>query len=285
MNKIKPSKQELQKYYWDEFQSVEDLTKKYNVTEVTINSWLKDEAIPRRLKSVNYQKRIISKTPIPYWNYSENHKHVYEHRLVAETDIIKRKLKKDEVVHHKDGNSLNNHILNLDVMTATSHARLHITSKDKFRPSWFLNHMLYAYLISNRSSCERLQVGCVITNFDLDQIYSFGLNGNAKELANECDGCEPGKCGCIHAENNALIKVGIRDKNKIMFVTHSPCMQCAKLILNSGFSWVYYGEPYRDTTPLSMLHYYGVKTCPYPINHDKWDGCALTPKLVDYYKL
>ena len=83
--------------------------------------------------------------------------------------------------------------------------------------------MGFAELLSKRSTCARLQVGCIVTSEDGQRIYSYGYNGNARKFPNKCDSTEPGKCGCIHAEANALIKVGVPDAKKVLYVTTMPC--------------------------------------------------------------
>ena len=113
--------------------------------------------------------------------------------------------------------------------------------------------MKFALLLSTRSTCERLNVGCIITSSDFQRVYSYGYNGNAKGFANKCDSLEPGKCGCIHAEANALIKCSIMDAQKIIFLTQSPCKMCAKMIVNSGASHVYYLSNYRLDEGLRVL--------------------------------
>ena len=113
--------------------------------------------------------------------------------------------------------------------------------------------MKFAILLSSRSTCERLNVGCIITSNDFQKVYSYGYNGNAKGFANKCDSLEPGKCGCIHAEANALIKCSIADSQKVIFLTQSPCKMCAKMIVNSGASRVYYYSSYRLNDGLEVL--------------------------------
>lgn len=110
--------------------------------------------------------------------------------------------------------------------------------------------MNFAKLISHLSTCARLQVGSVITNLELTVIYAIGFNGNAKGFPNRCDSSTQGLCGCVHSENNALIKCGTSNDQKILFVTTLPCAACAKLIINSGFKKVYYHRAYRDLTSL-----------------------------------
>ncbi|MDO8496510.1 MAG: deaminase [bacterium] len=113
--------------------------------------------------------------------------------------------------------------------------------------------MKFALLLSTRSTCERLRVGCIITSNDFQKVYSYGYNGNAKGFYNGCDSLEPGKCGCIHAEANALIKCSIMDAQKIIFITQSPCKMCAKMIVNSGASHVYHFSNYRSDEGLEVL--------------------------------
>lgn len=126
-------------------------------------------------------------------------------------------------------------------------------------------YMRMAENLALRSTCNRTMVGCVITTSNYEQVLSIGYNGNAKGLNNRCDSLEPGMCGCIHAEANALIKAGSHVKDKVLFVTMNPCKSCAKLIVNSGFSKVYYRTPYRLTDGIDLLKQCGI-------------GCTQLPK-------
>jgi len=119
-------------------------------------------------------------------------------------------------------------------------------------------YLRFARIVSERSTCARLKVGAVITTSDMEQVLALGYNGNAKGFPNECDSDEPGKCGCIHAEVNALIKCGKKDRKKVMFVTNAPCAHCAKLIVNSGFSLVHYLDDYRSSAGLLILKQAGI---------------------------
>jgi dCMP deaminase len=103
----------------------------------------------------------------------------------------------------------------------------------------------FAEEISTLSTCDRKHVGAVVTNKSLTRVYAIGYNGNAAGEPNHCDRDEPGRCGCLHAEVNALVKCQVSDKDKVMFLTLRPCITCSKLIVNSGFSSVFYRENYR----------------------------------------
>lgn len=126
--------------------------------------------------------------------------------------------------------------------------------------------MKFAILLSGRSTCQRLRVGCIITSKDFQRVYSYGYNGNARGFENKCDSVEPGKCGCIHAEANALIKCSIIDKEKIIFNTQSPCKMCAKMIVNSGASKVYYFSNYRLSEGLQILTQAGIEVVRLPLD-------------------
>src|SRR5207245_5241121 len=89
-------------------------------------------------------------------------------------------------------------------------------------------YMRMAEELAKRSTCARLQVGSVITTGDLTQVLGIGYNGNAKGLPNRCDSDQAGKCGCLHSEQNALIKAGAQLPGKVMFVSASPCVMCAQ---------------------------------------------------------
>ena len=122
--------------------------------------------------------------------------------------------------------------------------------------------MNLALAVRELSTCRRSQVGCVITTADFEQVLGVGYNGNAMGLANTCDLDEVGNCGCIHAEVNALIKVGAGRRDKVIFTTMGPCLACAKLILNSGCSKLRYYAPYRDSSGLALLDEVGIDVRP-----------------------
>jgi dCMP deaminase len=126
------------------------------------------------------------------------------------------------------------------------------------RPSLQQIYMEFAFSLARRSTCQRLQVGSVITTADLHQVLSIGYNGTGKGLPHDCDPEKVGACGDLHSEINALIKCGRQHPDKVMFVTDSPCHMCAKAIINSGFSKVYYRRKYRITDGLNALHAVGI---------------------------
>jgi dCMP deaminase len=128
------------------------------------------------------------------------------------------------------------------------------------RPSFESIYMELAKTLAKRSTCYRLQVGTVITSTDYRKVLAVGYNGNATGLTNGCDRHEPGNCGCLHSEENAVINCDSpRFIEKIVFVTHLPCIACAKRLINLGnVKKVIYGEEYRIRDSIDLLTSVGI---------------------------
>src|SRR5687767_10287264 len=131
---------------------------------------------------------------------------------------------------------------------------------ERTRPSFQEIYIKLAGLLSARSTCKRLQVGTVITSTDFRKVLAVGYNGNATGLHNGCDREEPGNCGCLHSEENAVINCDApRFIEKFVFVTHLPCVGCAKRLINLGnVKAVFYGEDYRIRDSLTILQSVGI---------------------------
>lgn len=114
--------------------------------------------------------------------------------------------------------------------------------------------------LSNLSKCTERHVAAVITDKEMSQVYSIGLNGGPKGLV-DCMCTLGGKYGCTHAEINALVKCRSDAKDKVMFVTLSPCNACATAIINApgSFSTVYYMESWKDNTGIKLLEAAGIR--------------------------
>jgi len=132
-------------------------------------------------------------------------------------------------------------------------------------------YMRMAEELAKRSSCARLQVGTVLTDPELENVVAIGYNGNARGFPNQCDSTEPGRCGCIHSEQNALVKApGLVDK--VAFVTASPCVMCAKLMVQAKVRWVFFRTAYRDRSGIEVLERGGVTPVHYTRWKDLWRG-------------
>lgn len=132
---------------------------------------------------------------------------------------------------------------------------------EKDRPSFEQIYLELAELLATRSTCKRLKVGTVITSVDFRKVLSVGYNGNASGLPNGCDSDEPGKCGCLHSEENAAINCDVpRDTPKIVFVTHLPCNMCAKRLINLGnVQRIIYINDYRIRDSIKTLRSANIK--------------------------
>ena len=123
--------------------------------------------------------------------------------------------------------------------------------------------MKAAEVYSQLSSARRMKVGCVIVKNDT--IIGIGYNGMPSGWTNDCEYDYVNDIGelilktkaeVLHAESNALAKVA-RSTNSCdgasLFVTHAPCLDCAKLIYQAGIIEVYYHHPYRDNAGIDFL--------------------------------
>ncbi len=136
------------------------------------------------------------------------------------------------------------------------------------RPTFPEIYMHMAFELAKRSTCRRLQVGTVISSVDYRRILAVGYNGNATGLDNVCDREEPGNCGCLHSEENATINcVERRDTPKIVLVTHLPCVQCAKRLINlGGVQKIYYAREYRSSDSLEIFKKVGIEIEHLPVS-------------------
>ena len=131
---------------------------------------------------------------------------------------------------------------------------------EPFRPSWPEVWMSIAHTISHRSYDPRLRVGAIVVSEDNSQMLSMGYNGNYRGGPHIHESSDPGQSGFIHAEVNALVKCDFNfPKKKHMYLTHSPCRACAKLIVNAEISRVIYDLQYRDVSGLEILSSVGIE--------------------------
>lgn len=126
------------------------------------------------------------------------------------------------------------------------------------RPSWDEYFMSMAIMASMRSTCSRLRVGAVIVVDN--QVVGTGYNG-APSGMKHCRHVDDTPCRVsVHAEANAVLHSNIPQSpyNVMMYVTHAPCYECAKLIVNKGVTHVMYATKYRSEDGLDLLEHAGV---------------------------
>ncbi|WP_440895904.1 ComE operon protein 2 [Amphibacillus sp. Q70] len=119
------------------------------------------------------------------------------------------------------------------------------------RISWHQYFMAQSHLIALRSTCERLMVGATIVRDK--RIIAGGYNGSVSGSAH-CieEGCYviDGHCvRTVHAEMNAILqcaKFGVPTEGAEIYVTHFPCLQCCKSIIQAGIKTVYYAKDYKN---------------------------------------
>jgi len=167
---------------------------------------------------------------------------------------------------HKDGIRENTHYLNL----AQEASEEDVAGHEVGRIPLYEVYMRMADELAKRSTCARLQVGTVITDGALEHVVALGYNGNARGFPNRCDSETPGACGCIHSEQNAVVKADGHLREKVAFVTASPCVMCAKLLIQANVTHVFYRDPYRKPDGLDVLRAGGVQTVHYVQWKDAW---------------
>ena len=130
----------------------------------------------------------------------------------------------------------------------------------------FINaYMKTAQVFAGLSSARRLHVGAIIVKDD--RIISIGYNGMPSGWDNNCedwfdDGTYKTKPEVLHAETNAIAKLAKNGESAnaaTMFITHAPCIDCAKLVYQSGINSVFYRHSYRTDDGVRFLEKCGIE--------------------------
>jgi len=144
--------------------------------------------------------------------------------------------------------------------------------KGRNRPSFDEYFMEIAHVVAKRSTCLRRKVGAVIVKDK--HILTTGYNGAPSGMPHCLDiGClrEQFKvpsgerqelCRGLHAEQNAIIQAavhGVSIKGSTLYTTHSPCISCAKMIINAGIKRVVYLDDYADKHGIELLKEAGIE--------------------------
>lgn len=144
------------------------------------------------------------------------------------------------------------------------------------RPTWHQYFMTITRQVAERSTCTRAKVGAVIVRDK--NILATGYNGSPAGLPHCTEvGCliyssktpsgevEDNCFRTIHAEINAIAQAAkngavIRDAD--VYVTHTPCIHCLKVLINTGIRRVYYERPYKLHTVSELLQYADIELVP-----------------------
>ena len=135
------------------------------------------------------------------------------------------------------------------------------------RPTMTEAMMGVAFALANRSTCARRSVGCVLLDEHM-RIIGTGYNGVARGLSHcidsPCSGADfaPGegldKCEAIHAEANALLHCADTLQIHTCVVTHSPCIHCVKLLMNTSCKRIIYSIEYAHDTARELAREAGI---------------------------
>lgn len=140
-------------------------------------------------------------------------------------------------------------------------------SKESKQEALDKRYLRMAYIWAENSYCKRRRVGAIIVKDQM--IISDGYNGTPSGFENVCED-EDGitKPYVLHAEANAITKVSRSNNSSDMatlYVTASPCVECAKLIIQAGIRRVVFSEIYRITDGIDLLRRAGVETTHLPL--------------------
>ncbi|MFW6008499.1 MAG: deoxycytidylate deaminase [archaeon] len=142
------------------------------------------------------------------------------------------------------------------------------------RPSLEEYYMMLAFIASTRTTCLNRAVGAVLTTPDNKHILATAYNGAPAGLPhceNICHRRELGfksgeglhKCRAAHAEQNIFTQLARNhsggSKDAILYITHSPCNECCKLIINSGIKKVVYSIEYPNPESINNLKFSGIE--------------------------
>ena len=130
-------------------------------------------------------------------------------------------------------------------------------------------YITIANTVATMSTARRLQVGAIVVKDD--RVISMGYNGMPSGWDNNCEDTVQHsddtvtlktKSEVLHAETNAIAKLARSNESGLasdMFITHSPCLDCAKLIYQSGIKRVWFSNHYRDNSGIEFLKKSGVE--------------------------
>tara|TARA_B100001971_G_C18247488_1_gene575437 strand:- start:1910 stop:2323 length:414 start_codon:yes stop_codon:yes gene_type:complete len=129
-------------------------------------------------------------------------------------------------------------------------------------------HLEVARIYGELSTAERLKVGCIIVKND--RIISIGYNGMPSGGSNVCEENGKSKPEVLHAEANAITKLAKSTESgegSYMFCTFAPCVNCAKLIIQSGIKEFYFEYRYKNSDGLDLLEKYSdIKIVKYDVD-------------------
>jgi dCMP deaminase len=124
-----------------------------------------------------------------------------------------------------------------------------------------MRYMQMARIWACNSYCVRRKVGALLVRDNM--IISDGYNGTPSGFPNQCEDEDNHSLPCVlHAEANAITKVARSNnssEDSTLYVTASPCIECAKLIIQAGIKRVVYGESYRLTDGIDLLKKAGIQ--------------------------
>ncbi len=141
----------------------------------------------------------------------------------------------------------------------------HMVGQWQERPSWDEYFMAMSILMASRSPCERLHVGCVIVSAGehKNRVIAAGYNGFLPGSPHTSRMRDDHEQGTVHAEQNAVADAarrGVSLSGATAYITHFPCINCAKILCSAGIRTIKYLDDYRnDPISKELLDEAGLK--------------------------
>ena len=129
-----------------------------------------------------------------------------------------------------------------------------LLSNQNNRIDWDTYFMSLAFLIASRSSCSRLNVGCVLVKDT--RVISVGYNGFLPKSPHNSIVVNGHEQATVHAEQNAVsdcAKRGISCNGSTAYITHYPCINCFKILVSSGITEIKYHEDYKNDSVINDI--------------------------------
>ena len=146
-----------------------------------------------------------------------------------------------------------------------------MSADNKKQQAFDKRYLRMARIWAENSYCQRRKVGALIVKDNA--IISDGYNGTPSGFPNICEDPNGNTIPYVlHAEANAISKLARSNNNSegaTLYITASPCLECAKLIIQAGIKRVVYGEPYRIADGLHLLQQAGISVAILKLDDEK----------------
>mgnify|MGYP003974612999 CR=1 FL=1 len=202
--------------------------------------------------NIDNHEELLLESPNPY--RSENH-HDFEKEIQDNHSFNLNQLNVNDAHFNSNFNSNYEHqLIPNDNQENNKEELIGLVQSWNDRLSWDNYFICIAFLIASRSTCNRLNVGCVLVKDT--RVISVGYNGFLPKMPHQSIVRDNHEQATVHAEQNAICdcaKRGVSCSGAICYVTHYPCIICCRLLLASGITQIKYIEDYKNDELVSVF--------------------------------